>query len=189
LNGYLTAQVTSFGEFIIGSSSIVNQTGSLDGHVYAYGTTTPLANTLVTIGTYTDVTDANGYYSFDTLPTGFYTAYYEADGYVRTGRNITVLTGSSTTIDVYMVPDDMPPLVPQYLTISRVPDGFRLGWQISEIAQSYKIYVSGTPYGTFDFLAVTDMTFIVLTDGFLLANGVNPQFSFFRLFAETELAR
>jgi hypothetical protein len=185
--GYLTAQVTALGEFIIGNFTTPNMTGSLTGYIYAYGTSTPLTNVLVTAGSYTYTTGFDGYYEFPALPTGFYTVYYETAGYVRTARDASIFANTALAIDVYMVPDGLIPQYPQYLTISRVEDGFRLDWDASEIAQSYNVYVSDEPYTEYTFLVVTDLNYIILTDGFLLSKGVNPQYSFFRVMAESEL--
>jgi hypothetical protein len=183
----LTAQVTALGEFIIGLPTLVNQTGSLNGHVYEYDSMVPVPNTLVSIGSFTTLTDQDGYYNFSTLIMGFYDVYYEAAGFIRTRRNVSILANNNTTVDVHMVPDDMQPQIPQALSIVRISGGFRLDWDSSDIAQSYLIYTANEPYVTFQYLATTDMNFIVLSDSFLLDHGVNPDYAFFRVFAESEL--
>jgi hypothetical protein len=186
--GYLTSQVTYLGEFVIGVSGAVNQTGNLVGHIYEYNTTNPITSAIVTIGTRNVPVDPTGYYSFMNLPTGNYTVQYAAGGYNTTLRNVTILEFTTHTVDVYMVPDTMIPEFPLFLTITRPADGYRLDWQISQIAQSYKIYVAEFPDMAFTYLATTDETHIFLSDSFLYTNGVNPYHSFFRVKAESLLA-
>jgi hypothetical protein len=84
---------------------------------------------------------------------------------------------------ILMLDTTIPP-APQFLTIERIADGFRLDWSAVTGAIGYKIYVSDEPYYGYLFLSATPDTESVLGDAFLQANGVNPARSFFRVTAE-----
>ncbi len=96
------------------------------------------------------------------------------------------LTAQVTALGEFVLMTDasIPP-APQYLTIQRITDGFRLDWSAVSGANNYKIYVSDEPYAGYRFLSATADTESGLGDAFLQANGVNPQQAFFRVTADS----
>ncbi len=76
--------------------------GNLSGHVYAYGTATPISNALITVGTKTTYTDANGFYQINNLIVGTHTAICTAPGmfyFSSTVSGIAISNGNTTTQD------------------------------------------------------------------------------------------
>lgn len=70
--------------------------GHVDGYVYRYGTSDPIPNALVTIGTKTDYTDANGYYKISNLVVGTYSVVCTTPGMFYFG---TTTTGVGVTLN------------------------------------------------------------------------------------------
>jgi hypothetical protein len=76
--------------------------GTLNGHVYEYGTTTPIANALVTVGTKQCITNAAGYYQITYLLTGSVSASCTAPGmfyHASSVSGIAITNGGTTTQD------------------------------------------------------------------------------------------
>jgi len=53
--------------------------GTLEGHVYSYGTSIPISDSWVSISHFKDTTDANGYFHFDNVPIGSYDLLVESN--------------------------------------------------------------------------------------------------------------
>jgi hypothetical protein len=88
-NGYIAIQCVSndafflmIDDFVVHDNSAppALQLGHLEGYVYKYGTTTPIANALVTVGTKTAYTDATGYYRIRNLLVGTHSAICSTPG-------------------------------------------------------------------------------------------------------------
>ncbi len=73
--------------------------GNVEGFVYAYGTTTPIPNALVTVGVKTATTNASGYYKVNNLIVGTYTMTCSAPGtfYFSTTQASVAITSGATT--------------------------------------------------------------------------------------------
>jgi hypothetical protein len=184
--GYLSANVTSLGEFILCSNDVSNSHGNLEGHVYQEGTTQPIASAEVTIGSRTILTDDTGYYHFTNHSTGEFTVMFEAAGYESTSHPVTILPNQTVTCDAYLELSGQEPTIPQLVTIARTSGGFDLTWQPSDFTLSYNIYACADPYGTFLPLVSTNLTNAFLSDAFLLSHGLDPQRAFFYVRADSE---
>jgi len=184
--GYLTAQVTTLGEFIVGSNDVNNTKSILEGHVYQEGSSLAISSVEVTLGSRTVLTDSAGYYCFSPQLPGEYDVYYVASGFISTIREITLLPNHIVSFDVYMEQESQIPTIPGQVEIIRMSTGFNLSWNQSDFALSYKIYVSDSPNGTFQYLTQTSLTEIFLTDAFLLAQGVDPNNAFYYIRADSE---
>lgn len=85
--------------------------GNLEGHVFEYGSTTPVADAWVYVERFKDTTDASGYYHFENVPIGNYELI--ADGNDQetpaghpllndTIQDVAIFDGSLITQDVYL---------------------------------------------------------------------------------------
>ncbi|RLC44247.1 MAG: hypothetical protein DRH57_09355, partial [Candidatus Cloacimonadota bacterium] len=82
------------------SVSSVPTLGNLDGYVTEYGTKAPIENAVVTISTYSDTTDVNGYYFIENIPVGTYDVTATADTYFEsTITGVSITDGTTTQID------------------------------------------------------------------------------------------
>ncbi len=80
-------------------------TGNIQGNVYAYGSTTPLENATMSIGTQETLTNAQGYYEFNDIYVGDYgVACYAPDGsaYFSEGTIVTVTEDQTTVQNFYL---------------------------------------------------------------------------------------
>jgi hypothetical protein len=184
--GYLTANVTALGEFILGSNDASNAHGNLEGHVYVYGGFEPIAGAEVTIGTRSVQTNSSGYYVFLNHATGSFTVSFNADGYETDTQEVTIEAGTTLTCDAFLHPLSQPPGIPQNVIINRMAEGLNLSWSASVNAVSYHVYGSSLPEGTYQLLTDTELLSAVLTDSFLLAQGLTPEKSFFYITADSE---
>lgn len=76
--------------------------GNLSGYVYRSGTTTPVSNALVTVGTKQAYTNPTGFYQIDNILTGTVTATCSAPGmfyHPHTQTDIQITQGNTTNID------------------------------------------------------------------------------------------
>ncbi len=75
----------------------VPEFGTLAGHVYRFGTTTPISGASIVAGTYNTTTDPLGAYTIPALLTGTYTVNCSATGY--TGESVpgVIIQNSQTT--------------------------------------------------------------------------------------------
>lgn len=77
--------------------------GNMNGHVYYFGTTTPVAGATVTLPNYAPVTtDANGYYSFTNINTETTTVAVSANGCQNYSGTMVILNGQTTVKDMYL---------------------------------------------------------------------------------------
>ncbi len=79
--------------------------GHLDGYVYEYGTTNPIPNALVTVGTKTAYTNTSGYYKINNLTTGSRTAVCTTPGafyFSSTVSGISITNGATTAQNFYL---------------------------------------------------------------------------------------
>lgn len=77
--------------------------GNLDGYVTEYGTKAPIENAVVTINTYSDTTDASGYYLIEDILVGTYDAICIApqgsDYFDDTEEDVEITNGFTTQVD------------------------------------------------------------------------------------------
>ncbi|MBC8415240.1 MAG: T9SS type A sorting domain-containing protein [Candidatus Cloacimonetes bacterium] len=82
--------------------------GSLSGYVYEEGTTNPIINANISVGTqgYWNMTysDGTGYYYFD-LPNGIYSLDCWKDGYLGFHEDNIIINDDNVVFDIYLVPD------------------------------------------------------------------------------------
>jgi hypothetical protein len=82
--------------------------GSLSGNVYEEGTTNPIINANIWVGTQgywnSTYSDGTGYYYFD-LPNGTYSLDCWKDGYLGYHEDEIIINNNTVTYDIYMVPD------------------------------------------------------------------------------------
>jgi hypothetical protein len=77
--------------------------GTLTGHVYKYGTTTPIAGAAISFGTYNTTTGLDGLYSVPSVLVGTYTVSCSASGYVgESAPGIIITDGGTTTQNFYL---------------------------------------------------------------------------------------
>jgi hypothetical protein len=83
-------------------------TGSLSGYVYEEGSTNPIINANISVGTqgYWNMTysDGTGYYYFD-LPNGMYSLDCWKDGYLGFHEDEIIINNDNVVFDIYMIPD------------------------------------------------------------------------------------
>jgi hypothetical protein len=82
--------------------------GSLSGNVYEEGTTNPITNANISVGTQnywnSTYSDGTGYYYFD-LPNGTYSLDCWKDGYLGFHEDEIVINYDNVVFDIYMIPD------------------------------------------------------------------------------------
>ena len=80
------------------------QFGNLSGYVYRYGTSTPIANAKVTVGSKSAYTNADGYYIINNLVVNSYTAACTTPGMFYFGSNasIVITQGNTTSQNYYL---------------------------------------------------------------------------------------
>jgi hypothetical protein len=79
--------------------------GNISGYVYQYGSTTPIANALVAIGTKTATANASGFYQISNLLVGTYGATCTtpgADYFSASASGIAVTNGNTTSQNFYL---------------------------------------------------------------------------------------
>lgn len=107
-SGYIAIQCVSndafflmIDDFVIHDNSTppAIQLGHLEGYVYKYGTTIPIANAMVTVGTKSAYTDANGYYKIRNLIVGTHSALCSTPGafYFNSSASGISITENNTT--------------------------------------------------------------------------------------------
>ncbi len=181
--GYLTASVTSGGEFILGSNDPANTLGNISGQVIQLGTALPIAGAEVSLGARTVQTDAQGHYLISLLSAGSHTLSFSAPGYQDTTATFILQANSTLTCNAALRLLPQIPDIPQSLVITRASRGFMLNWEAAALAESYRIYCSALPASGFSFLTETAGNSILLQDSFLVSQGVNPDQSFFHITA------
>ena len=184
--GLLTAEVTALGEFILGSNDSSNAKGILNGYVYQDGTSIPLQNVQVTLGTRTVETNSSGFYTFSPHVAGEYQVFFTASGYEPADAPVHIIANKTTSCIAYLVPATQIPSIPQNVVISRVTGGFSLSWEPSQGAQSYHIYCCLEPIGTYLLLSDTEQPGIFLSDTFLQSNGITGSRAFFQITADSD---
>jgi hypothetical protein len=82
--------------------------GSLSGYVYEEGTTNPIVNANISVGTQgywnTTLSDGTGYYYFD-LPNGMFSLDCWKDGYLGFHEDEIIINNDNVVFDIYLVPD------------------------------------------------------------------------------------
>ncbi len=81
------------------------QFGNLSGYVYRYGTSTPIANAKVAVGTKSAYTDATGFYQINNLVVNSYTANCTTPGMFYFGTSasgIAITQGNTTNQNFYL---------------------------------------------------------------------------------------
>jgi hypothetical protein len=82
--------------------------GSLEGNVYEEGTTNPIINANISVGTQgywnTTLSDGTGYYYFD-LPNGTYSLDCWKDGYLGFHEDEIIINDDNVVFDIYLIPD------------------------------------------------------------------------------------
>lgn len=77
--------------------------GTLEGYVYKYGTTTPIENASVVIGTNSGLSGIGGFYSIPAVLVGTYNVDCNATGYNgATATGVVISDGITTTQDFYL---------------------------------------------------------------------------------------
>ncbi len=77
--------------------------GDVEGHVYYSGTTTPVVNAVVSISSWTDTTDVNGYYLLEDVPSETTDPLtVTATGCQDYSNSITILANQTNTYNVYL---------------------------------------------------------------------------------------
>jgi len=61
--------------------------GNIEGYVTEYGSKLPLENVIITIGSFSDTADVNGYYSIDDVPIGVYDVVADANNNSNSNGN------------------------------------------------------------------------------------------------------
>jgi len=104
--------------------------GSLSGYIYEDGTTNPIINANIWVGTqgYWSMTysDGTGYYYFD-LPNGMYSLDCWKDGYLGFHEDEIVINYDNIIFDIYLVPDvdaDEELILPANSLAQNVPNPF-----------------------------------------------------------------
>jgi len=78
-------------------------TGTLEGYVYKYGTTDPIAGAHVAISTFSGTTSSTGFYSIPNIYVGTYTANCTATGYFSESvPGVQILENQTTPLDFYL---------------------------------------------------------------------------------------
>ncbi len=92
-------------------------------------------------------------------------------------------------VDDFLVTDQsVPPVLtaPENVAIETFPGGISLGWDLVSGANSYKVYGSNDPYGTYIFLQSVEDNHITFTDQALNALGLSNR-AFFKITADTAI--
>ncbi|HOR30473.1 MAG TPA: hypothetical protein PLW71_03635, partial [Candidatus Syntrophosphaera thermopropionivorans] len=92
-------------------------------------------------------------------------------------------------VDDFLVTDQsLPPVLtaPENVAIETFPGGISLGWDLVSGANSYKVYGSNDPYGTYIFLQSVEDNHITFTDQALNALGLSNR-AFFKITADTAI--
>ena len=101
----LTASSASNVDFTLNATP---SAGTITGHVYVSGTTTPIPNTNVSINAaiYAScaITDVNGAYTLSGVAQGTHTVTASAAGYTSSFESVTVSAGEVKTQDFYLTP-------------------------------------------------------------------------------------
>ncbi len=185
VNGFLCADVTALGEFILASNDPANAHGALEGYVQVEGTLQPIPGADVTLEAYSDVTDEFGQYGFPSLPAGEYEVCFSANGYFPENHTVSIMPAQTLILNVLLEPSGQVPTIPQQLTIQRDEGGFLLNWSDAGQAESYRVYGSSSPYADFLFLATAPGSQIILTDSILISQSLDPEQTFFYVTADS----
>jgi len=92
-------------------------------------------------------------------------------------------------VDDFLVTDQsLPPVLtaPENVAIETCPGGISLSWDLVPYANSYKIYGSNDPYGTYIFLQSVEDNHIAFTDQALNALSLSNR-AFFKITADTAI--
>jgi len=161
--------------------------GSIHGYIKQIYTETPIVGASVTIDSINTISSALGYYRMDNINGGEYQLRCSATGYNGTRKQVTVIENDTLTCDIFLIPFDAIPDIPQIISFNYNSQGLSISWNACLNTQIYKVYYSATPFSAFVPIAQTTSTSIFFTLGELNALGVNPIKAFFKVTADSSL--
>lgn len=156
--------------------------GNLEGYIRNSQDNLPITNATLIIGYESVLSNESGYYNFNNIYTGEFNLHCQAADFISASFAVIIQQDSTATCDVYLNPVPVP-FAPANVIVTRTTGALIFNWQHSDNADGYYLYASAEPDGLFEFLTETTENSITLTDSFLSANGINPQYAFFRVCA------
>ncbi|MBE9491595.1 MAG: C10 family peptidase [Bacteroidetes bacterium] len=127
---YCVTSVYEVSESLKVCDEVFPETGNLDGYVHNIYTYIPVDGAIVSLGVYSDTTDASGYFYISDIIEGSYEIEVTAENYypLPSGMYIDILEGSTTTTYIPLGPLYLNPPINLQFEVLNSGEGVKLFW-------------------------------------------------------------